>query len=303
MSVLYRLAEGATKVVGWTPRPLRHRVGKLLGVACYWSWQAKRLITLRNMAQVTGKAVNTPQVHYLAQESWASYGRYAADFLFFPHESIEDFMHHLVDLTPDGRATQWRDYLQEAWQPGRGVIIATAHFGNWDMAGAFIAHHAPLSAVAETFSDAQLNQLVQGQRQEKGMQIIPMESSARRILRILQQNEIVALVVDRPVAPHEGVAVNFFGRTTYVPSGPAMLAIKSGAAILPGYIWYGERGRWHGRFFAPIFPRPCKRDEQEQEVQRLIQYIYDTLEIMVREWPTQWYMFRPFWPLHAEAAD
>jgi lauroyl/myristoyl acyltransferase len=303
MSMLYVLAKGATKLAGCTPSPLRHRLGKIAGIICYWVWRSKRLMTLRNMAQLTGRPVGAAQVACLAQASWANYGRYVADFMAFPHQSLVDFAEHLIDLTADGRATQWRDYFQLARKAGHGVIIATAHFGNWDMAGAFIARHAPLFAVAETFSDRRLNALVQGQREERDIAIIPMERSAWRILRVLQQNEIVALVVDRPVTPNEGVAVNFFGRTTYVPSGPAMLAIKSGAALLPGYVWYGEKQRWYGRFFAPIFPRACTRQEQVQEAQRLTQYIYDCLEVMVREWPTQWYMFRPFWPQQVEAGQ
>jgi len=56
--------------------------------------------------------------------------------------------------------------------------MATAHFGNWDMAGALVARHLPLSAVVETFSDERLNQLVQNQRRERGLGIIPMEGSA-----------------------------------------------------------------------------------------------------------------------------
>jgi lauroyl/myristoyl acyltransferase len=300
VSLLYLFARGATELAGWTPRTVRHLIGELSGAACYWGWRFKRLVTLQNMAQVTDLSVNSPQVRYLALASWVNYGRYVADFLHFPHTAMDDFADHLCDQTADGQVTRWQDYLQQARQPGHGVIITTAHFGNWDMAGAFLAQYVPLSAVAETFSDPQLNQLVQGQRKEKGIAVIPMENSARRILRVLQQNEIVALVVDRPLAPGQGTPVRFFGRTTYVPAGPAVLAIKSGAALLPGYVWYGLHHLWFSRFFPPIFPRSCKKEEEKQEVLRLTQYVYDTLEVMVRSWPTQWYMFRPFWPEHAE---
>jgi len=88
-------------------------------------------------------------------------------------------------------ATSWQKYLEHALEPGRGVILVTAHFGNWDIAGALLARHVPLSAVVETFSDEQLNHLVQNLRKKKGINIIPMESLPRRILRILQQNHCV----------------------------------------------------------------------------------------------------------------
>src|SRR5207248_6771802 len=145
-------------------------------------------------------------------------------------------------------------------------------------------------------SDPRLNQLLQNQRKEKGIGIIPMEGSARRILRVLQQNKVVAIVVDRPVSADEGTEVTFFGRKTYVPSGPAALALKSGAAIVPGYMWYGHHNEFNVRAFPPIFPRESRGEQKVTEVARLTQRIYDTFEEMVREWPTQWYMFRQFWP-------
>ena len=179
----------------------------------------------------------------------------------------------------------------------KGVVIATAHFGNWDLAGALVGRHYPLSGVTETFSDPRLNTLLQNQRRDKGISVIPLESSARRILRVLQKNEAVALVADRPLSPQEGTPIRFFGRTTYVPSGPATMAVMSGASIVPGYVWYGHHRQFYVRCFDPITPRPYKGPvEREKEVSRLTQYTYDALEVMIREWPSQWYMFRPFWP-------
>jgi KDO2-lipid IV(A) lauroyltransferase len=186
--------------------------------------------------------------------------------------------------------------MQSALQAGRGALFVTAHFGNWDMGGAILARYHPVSAVAETFSDEQLNQLLQNQRREKGIGIIPMEGSARPILRLLQQNQFAAIVVDRPVAVDQGTEVTFFGRKTYVPSGPAALALKSGAAIVPGFVWYGHHDEFYARAFRPIFPQQGKNIERAAEISRLTQCIYDVLEVMIREWPTQWYMFRQFWP-------
>src|SRR5260370_39834502 len=116
----------------------------------------------------------------------------------------------------------------------------------------------------------------------------PMEGSAPRSLRALQQNQVVGIVVDRPVTPDQGTEVTFFGRKTYVPSGPAALALKSGAPILPGYVWYGHHNGFYVRLFPPIFPRESKGEQNATEGARLAQWIYDALEEVVRECPTQW---------------
>jgi phosphatidylinositol dimannoside acyltransferase len=291
---MYYLARSGNTLARWTPQSARQALGSFFGAASYLSWPSKRLVTQLNMAQVTGRSAHDPHVRRLAFASWRNYGRYAADFLHFPHLDISAVDRHLHDLTQG--ASSWMEHIEHALESGRGIIIATAHFGNWDVAGGLLARHLAASAVAETFSDTQLNRLLQDQRKQKGLGIIPMEGSARRILRVLQQNQAVAIAVDRPVKQDEGTAVTFFGRKTYVPSGPAALALKSGAAIIPGYVWYGHRNQFHIRAFPPIFPQESKGEERASEIARLTQRMYDALEEIVREWPTQWYMFRQFWP-------
>ncbi|HEY5001525.1 MAG TPA: lysophospholipid acyltransferase family protein, partial [Ktedonobacteraceae bacterium] len=222
MSAAYWFARGSSTLAKWTPRPIRHSVGSVLSAGTYLAWQAKRQVTVQNMAQVTGRSPRDPYVQRLAFASWYNYGRYASDFMYFPYTDMASVEDNMRDLTPGGT---WSQFLDQALQLGKGVVIATAHFGNWDLAGALVGRHYPLSGVTETFSDPRLNTLLQDQRRDKGIAVIPLESSARRILRVLQRNEAVALVADRPLSPEEGTPITFFGRTTYVPSGPATMAV------------------------------------------------------------------------------
>ena len=294
MSSTYMFARGGRALSRWIPSTVRHGIGSAIGAGSYLGWRSKRLVTQQNMAHVAGRPVRDPYVRHLAFASWCNYGRYAADFIHFPNVNAEAIERNGRDLSEG--VERWQEYLEAALKPGRGVILVTAHFGNWDIAGAIMTRYAPLSAVVETFSDERWNALLQNTRKEKGINLIPMEGSARRILRVLQQNQIVAIVIDRPVAAEQGTAISFFGHTTYVPGGPAALALKNGAAIMSGYVWYGEHNRFYIRAFPPIFPVEVKGDERAGEVARLTQCMYDNLEEMVRGYPTQWYMFRPFWP-------
>lgn len=298
MSAVYWLARGGSSLAKWTPQPLRERLGYLGGISSYWAWRSKRQVTQLNMAQVTGKPVRDPQVRYLAYASWRNYGRYAADFMNFANIASEDTERSIVDVTEG--ATSWLTYLEQARQAGRGIIFVSAHFGNWDMAGAILARHIPFSAIVETFADGRLNTLLQNQRKEKGIAIIPMEGSPRRILRVLQQNQLVGLLVDRPVTPQQGTPVRFFGHTTYVPGGAAALALKSGAAILPGFVWYGPHNQLLLRAFPPIFPQAS--GDRNRDIAAITQRTYNALEEMIRAWPTQWYMFRQFWPTESTDA-
>jgi lauroyl/myristoyl acyltransferase len=294
VSSLYFLARSGNTLARWTPQSARHALGGSIGVASYLGWPSKRFVTRLNMAQVTGRPAHDPHVQRLALASWRNYGRYAADFISFPHLDVDYVVRNLRDLSESEGG--WQGCMQSALQAGRGALLVSAHFGNWDMAGVILAHHYPVSAVAETFSDEQLNQLLQDQRREKGIGIIPMGNSARPILRLLQQNQFAAIIVDRPMPANQGTEITFFGRKTHVPGGPAALALKSGAAIVPAYVWYGHHNEFYVKAFKPIYPQQVRNTERDTEISRLTQCIYDALEVMIREWPSQWYMFRQFWP-------
>ncbi len=294
MSLAYWLACTAYTLAKWTPRVVRHEAGSIVGAATYIGWHEKRLATQKNMAHVTGLPVDDPYVHHLALTSWSNYGRYASDLAYIPHVDVAQMVKKTLDLTQG--VSSWLDYAEAALKPGRGSILVTAHFGNYDYAGFTVANRFPMSAVAEKLKADDMNTLLQTQRTEKGVGIIPMEGSARRIVRTLQKNEFVALAVDRPVSASEGVPVTFFGDKTYVPAGAAALALKTGASILPGFLWYGSHNRFYLRTFPPIFPEEVKGRNREDAIACLMQRMFDAVEVMVREWPTQWYMFRQFWP-------
>ncbi len=297
MSTVYWLARGGTTLAGVTPRVLRYALGSTVSSASYLGWRAKRLVTQQNMSKVLGLPVSDPRVRRAAFASWSNYGRTASDLIYFPHIDMDRVYANLVDLTPDGT---WQEYAKRALAPGKGAVVATAHFGSWDMAGAIVARSFPLYAIAETFKDPRLNDLLQGHRRDKKIGVIPMESAARRVLQELRQNHLVAIVVDRPMTKETGVEVTFFGHKTYVPGGPAALALKGGAAVIPGFVWYGRNQKFFIKAFPPVFPRECHSpEERTREIARLTRYIYGALEEVIREWPTQWFMFRSFWPAEA----
>ena len=291
MSAVYWLARWGTVLAGWTPPALRQALGRAAGGASNLAWRSKRQVTRENMAQVTGRSPNDPYVRRLAYTSWVNYGRYASDFLNFANIDAEAIERECSDASV---GASWKEYIDQAREAGRGTILASAHFGNWDMAGVIVGRHMRPHAVADTFKDPRLDKLIQSQREAKGVHIIPLEGSARRLLRVLQQNEIVGLVTDRPLPPGEGVEITFFGRKTSVPAGPGTLALKTGAPIVAGFVWYGSDRRFCIRTYPPIFPQ--KGAARDAEIARLTQYIYTALEEVVRAYPSQWYMFRPFWP-------
>jgi lauroyl/myristoyl acyltransferase len=301
VSSVYWLARSGIAVAGRTPRLVRHGIASTVTSASYLGWRSKRLATQQNMATVLGLPASDPKVKRAAFSSWVNYGRTAASLLCLPFVDMRDVAARTIDLT---EGMSWQECVELAMAPDKGVILTSGHFGSWDLAGAIAARQLPLSAIADTFKDPKLNGLLQGHRRDKGIEIIPSSSAARRAMRELLEKKAVAIVIDRPVPREQGVEVTFFGHKTYVPIGSAALAVKAGALILPGYVWYAPNNHYYLRAFPPIAPRPVSNNtERMQEIRRLTQYMFACQEEVIRSSPTQWFMFRPFWPAEAPLVE
>ena len=184
-------------------------------------------------------------------------------------------------MTIDGR-----DRLDAALAGGRGAILAAPHMGSWDMAGAYAgAMGYPISAVTARFPGS-LNEAVAHSRRRFGLDVImPGRSAVRAITKALNANHIVGLLCDLEQGP--GVDVRFFGRRAVVPGGPAAIALKTSAPLMPAYQYAVLPGHYHVHLDAPLAIGNGETKET------LMQRVVSRLEDFIKERPEQWYAFRP----------
>jgi KDO2-lipid IV(A) lauroyltransferase len=158
--------------------------------------------------------------------------------------------------------------------------------GSWDMAGSYAgALGYPITAVAERFPGS-LNDAVVRTRQRFGLDVITLGRSAvRAITKALEANSIVALLCDLEQGP--GVTVRFFGRRSIVPGGPAAIALKTGAPLMPAYQYATTPGHHHVHLDPPL--AFASGDTKETLMQRVVSRFED----FIKERPEQWYAFRP----------
>ncbi len=291
--MVYWLTRAASWLAGRVPRPLRLAIAGPLTTLVYYLWAAKRRVTIANMAQILGVAPSDPRARRLARNSWRNYGRYLSDFFYLPNATPKDILARLKDVTPAPGAYA---LIDAARARGKGLLIVTPHFGAWDVAGVLVGAHTPLHVLVDSFDDPRMDELIQQQRRDLGMEVMRVEKSPRAILRVLKDNGTVAIVADRPLPKGEGTPVTFFGRQCYVPGGVAQMALLTGAAIAPGYTWYDANysSTYYGYLDEPFYPEST--GDRQADTQRLTQRIYDAFERVIRERPDQWAMFRPFWP-------
>ncbi len=283
--IRYCLIRLASFVFSRIPVQCGYAFAHIVGEITYYVWREKRLIAIENMVQILGRDTDPRAVRKMARRSFHNYCKYLIDFVRFPALSQEDIERSVI-------FNGWENFDQ-ALQGGKGVVLIGLHMGNWDLAAAALtSRRYPFNVIAETFTPEKLNEFVQGMRQQIGMKVIPMEKSARRVLNALRHNEMLGLLIDRPVEDY-GVAVNFFNALTQVPSGAAALALKTGARVVPAGLVRLPDNRFLALVDHYVHFEPS--GDIKRDVQALTQHIMDSLEKMVRQYPDQWFMFRRMW--------
>jgi KDO2-lipid IV(A) lauroyltransferase len=172
---------------------------------------------------------------------------------------------------------------------GRGVLVATAHFGNWELSAFTHAWMtAPMFVVVRPLDNVRLDAFVEHHRALSGNHIISKRDAARDILRALKSGEAVGILIDQNTAVDEGVFIDFFGTEACAGKAFVKLAHHSGAAVVPGYAFWSEKDRRYILRFDPEIPMS---DDVEQDTQR----IHTHLESVIRAHPDQYLWIHRRW--------
>src|SRR6202022_1470214 len=178
---------------------------------------------------------------------------------------------------------------------GKGVVVVTAHVSNWDiLAAASAVYGYPISAGTNDLPSGGLNELVIASRERIGMKMIGLgPGSLRQILKALGRNEVVALASDL-YSGDRGVRVPFFNRPAMFPSGPAALALKTGAPILPVWCRRQPDNLYVAEVEEPI--EVSRTGDTQRDIQLTTERIVQFFERIIRREPDQWLAFLPACP-------
>ncbi|HEX2040862.1 MAG TPA: phosphatidylinositol mannoside acyltransferase [Acidimicrobiales bacterium] len=271
---------GGARLARLLPEPVAEAAAAAAGRAAARLLSRRRALVERHMRRAGAG-------HVRAADVFASYARYW----------LESF--RLPDRTPaelDARMrTEGLDHLRAAVDAGNGAILALPHLGGWDFGGAWFGSHGwKATVVAEPLEPPELFDWFARFRERFGLTVVPLGPEAgTAVLNTLKAGGIVGLVCDRDLQG-TGVEVEFFGERTTLPSGPATLALRTGAALLPTAVYFeGRRG--HCGVVRP--PIACERSGSfREDVVRITQALTHELEALIRAAPEQWHLLQPNWP-------
>jgi KDO2-lipid IV(A) lauroyltransferase len=189
------------------------------------------------------------------------------------------------------------ELLIQARDQGKGMIYGLPHVGNWEVAAPVaVAEGIPVVAVAEKLPNHRITDWFTDMRADFGIEIVLATGGTevmRRLEAALANNKAVALLSDRDLKGR-GVEVEFFGERTTLPPGPATLALRTGAPLLPVASYYdGDDG-----YRVVVKPAILVPDEgsRSEKVAAMTQALAREMEALIRKAPEQWHLVQPNWP-------
>lgn len=210
-----------------------------------------------------------------------SIARLLADFAKFPEINSSN-VHHLIGY-------EGLEHYERAKQKGRGVLVATAHLGNWELS-AFT--HAlmtePMCVMVRPLDNPLIDGLVEQRRQLSGNKLILKKEAALSVVRALKTNHAVGILIDQNTTPEEGVFIDFFGQKACAGAAFAKLAARSGAAVVPGFAFWEEAER---KYVLRFYPEVEVTGDAAADTQR----VHHEIERLIRQYPEQWLWIHRRW--------
>lgn len=282
----WALVVSVAKLFAWLPESAAYALGETAGRLAYQLDRRHRGIALENLRLAFPGKYAPTEVEALARSVFENLGRTAVDVV------RSDWL-----LTqPNQDAVRWDGFerLREARQRGKGVLVISGHFGPWELLPLIATiWYEPICVVARSLDNPRLDDLLTRLRERGGNRVIRKREAILAILQALRRGETVGIMMDQHISEKDGVVVPFFGRPASTVFAPALLALRSGAAVLPAGIIREGRGRYRVRVAEEV---PLRRtgDLRADLVENTARFTA-AIEAFIRAYPDHWFWVHRRW--------
>ena len=278
---LYRIAQFLSL---YLPLKVGYKIAILISDLRYiFAYQDRKEVTENLKAIFPDKSDS--QISKIRIRIFRNFAKYLVDFFRFSKLDL--------DYIKKNVKSENLLYLDRVLSQGKGGIVLSAHLGNWELGAAVLALLGyPFWAVALPHKCKKINDFFNFQRQSKKIKVIPLGKAVRECLNLLSKNETVALVADRDFT-EKGIEIEFFGKPTCFPAGPAAFCLKTGAGIVPTFMLRNNDDTFTLQLEKPVGFVPS--GDKNKDIIDLTNRYKIIIEDYIKRYPDQWYMFRRFW--------
>ena len=272
------------------PRPICLAIGGALGSLFYHADRKHRQIAQSNLNTAFGSRFSAAEKKKIAKASFRHFGSVFADIIKVRHMKMDKVMTFL--------SIEGKEHLEKAIREGKGVLIFSAHLGNWEMATAPVSEIGKINVIARPFDNRLLEKELLKIRKKLGANVIYKQQAARPIFRSLGANEMVAILIDQNVVRSQAVFVDFFGKPAATTPSLAAFFLKTGAPIIPVFCYPVQRGRYHVKIHQPL--KIIVTGDEEQDILKITQLCTKIIQNQIQENPKVWLWFHNRWKTRPE---
>jgi len=238
-----------------------------------------------NLKIVLGENTDDEIVDRYAFDVFKNFAKYLADFFKFS-KFTQEFIEENITV-------ENRECLDECLADGKGAILVSIHIGNWEMGGAVIGSWGyPINAVVLEHSSRRINDFFVRQRTLNGMRSIPVSGAVKECFNVLKRNEFLAIVGDKDYQS-SGLYVDFFGKKAFLPKGPAVFSLRTGAPLVCSMLLREKNDKY--RLIFEKIEKHVLTGVYEKDIKMLMSAYLKVFEKHIREKPDQWYVFNKIW--------
>jgi Kdo2-lipid IVA lauroyltransferase/acyltransferase len=279
------------KTVGLLPRPLARAKGIGLGLLVYLVHGRLRQVGMRNLALAFPEMSHGQRCRIL-RGVFVSLGRQLAEVCLFPRYTRENVSQVVVY---DGF-----ENFERACARGAGVLFLTGHLGAWELSAfAHSLHGHPLSIVMRSLDNPYVDALIQSYRTMHGNRTVDKDDFIRGLLQAMRAGQTVGILMDTNMTPPQGVFVDFFGIPACTASGLARIALRTNAAVVPGFTVWDAKLRKYILRFEPAVELVRTGDNEADIVANTAKFT-NVIEALVRRYPDQWLWVHRRWKTRPE---
>jgi KDO2-lipid IV(A) lauroyltransferase len=260
------------------PRKIALVLGVYVADLLFLLFPNERAKAIKNLTIAFGEEKSHAEILKICRNCFRNLGKGMMEVLQFPRLNVKN-LGNLVIF--DGKQN-----LDHVLNLGKGIILVTAHFDNWELLAASLSLSGyGINAIVRPVRSPYLEKLVTRNRQNMGIRVIPRGASIKEALKCLKRNEILGILSDIDTKI-DGVFVDFFGRPAYTPSGPVSIALKTGAVILPTFI-IRQKDDSHKIIIEKPLELVNTGDSETDKIINTENYT-KIIESYIRKYPEQW---------------